>query len=283
VSELRGRGIPVLASARRETSGLPPGIELVAGDLCETTTAPDLLARLGAIAPGRVVVHLAGDARAHDHDADRSAARNMEITGRVLDACRAQPVSCFMLASTALVYGGSVREPLSEASMPRPQGEYARSKLLAEAAVRQFATATGCRCEVLRLGNVHGPDSAPSTVVGHVVGRLCAGDRALQVRDRGPVRDFVYVDDVAEAFVRLMQADGSGFEITNIGTGVSRSVGDLVDTALRLRGLAVRESPPVASDDVIELVNERLRARTGWVPSTSLEDGLRRCLGELVA
>jgi nucleoside-diphosphate-sugar epimerase len=95
-----------------------------------------------------------------------------------------------------------------------------------------------------------------------------------------PQRDFVHVDDVAEAVMAALRYRHSGFEPFNIGSGGSISVRELVSVALRVSGGPVNVSYTSESrDDVVADVSKAAR-QLGWVPRIALEEGMRNLLAE---
>lgn len=182
-----------------------------------------------------------------------------------------------VFASSAAVYGDPQRLPVDEDHPLKPLSVYGRSKLAAEWLIQQYAQGTGLEAVILRLGNVYGPGQRPET--GPVVARFFLD----ALSGRGPVihgdgqqtRDFVYVGDVARAFVLALT--GPAGVVANIAGGRATAIGELAQRIGRLveGSPAPRYGPPRPGDIRHSvLANHRARRLLGWAPRVSLEEGL---------
>lgn len=247
------------------------GVRWIQGDIHD-------LEQVRAAARGAaVVVHLAGLASTDQASASPAEAMhaNARGTGAVLEACGAAGVDAAVLASTGLVYGP--RPSASLESDPVVAGSpYVESKLLAERACRAWGAKPTRRVEIARLSNVFG-NEPPRTVVGDALRHAAAGG-PIRLRDHRPIRDFIHVDDAVEGLLLLASGSGEGARVTNVSTGVGRSVGDVARAIGRLAGCAVEEpeaDPAVDAgrEDRIVLDNGRLRG-LGFEPRVGFEAGL---------
>jgi UDP-glucose 4-epimerase len=217
---------------------------------------------------------------------ERDPARALEInvlgTQRVLDAMAGRPGCRLIFASTGDVYA-SAPEPHHETSPLAPGSLYGITKLTGEHLIRH-AAARGTACRIARLFNVFGPgDRTPHVLPDIVRGLVQRG--AIDIGRLDPVRDYVYVDDVAAALLRLADYDGEE-RLFNIGSGEGRSVQQLIDAVLDAHGAtaAVRTDPakvrPVERPVLVADI-ERARRVLGWSPQTSFRDGIARTLAAM--
>jgi UDP-glucose 4-epimerase len=129
----------------------------------------------------------------------------------------------------------------------------------------------------LALGNVYGPRQDPhgeAGVVAIFAGQLVAGERCTIFGDGSQTRDFVYVDDVVDAFARAGQRGGG--LLINIGTGVETSVLDLYETMAGEAGISARPvHAPARTGELHRIALDPGRAgiHLGWKPWTSLAEG----------
>jgi UDP-glucose 4-epimerase len=134
---------------------------------------------------------------------------------------------------------------------------------------------------ILRYANVYGPrqdSSGEAGVVGIFARHILLGQSSIVYGDGEQTRDFVFVDDVAQANMLAMQGPFGTF---NIGTGVETSLNQLLAIFELVVGHRVaREYAPARAGEVrrIALNAEKARHELGWKPSVSLEDGLARTL-----
>jgi UDP-glucose 4-epimerase len=217
-----------------------------------------------------VLLHLA-DAR--DVAAAEAAGEAHVAAARDLAAALARKGWRYAIfASSAIVYGDAVTHPRREDEPPSPGGVYARAKLAGEAAFRD----AGHACA--RLANLYGPGMAPNSVLGDVLAQI-PGDGPLAIRDAGPVRDFLWVDDAADALIAMAAAEPRA--TLNVGTGVGTSAGDLARRALARAGQghrALRETAPARRASHLVLDSAAAARATGWRAVTPLDEGLSRML-----
>ncbi len=223
--------------------------------------------------PQDVVVHLAG----HLDDWLYDELGTLAVT----EHCRRVGAG-LLLASSAAVYAGrggaSEGSAIGEGFPAAPRTPYGISKLLAESLVRAAAEAHGLRALILRLFNPYGAGQTRDYLVPTVVHCVLRGE-PLRLRSPQAVRDFVHVDDVAEAFARGVAAlSRCAGEVLNLGTGAGHAVREIVAITERLVGRpAVLEAAAggVADADVCVADPSRMQALLGWRPGRTIEEGLR--------
>jgi UDP-glucose 4-epimerase len=138
----------------------------------------------------------------------------------------------------------------------------------------------------LALGNVYGPRQNPhgeAGVVAIFADHILRGDAVTVFGDGEQTRDFVFVDDVVDAFVRA--ATRGGGLVCNVGTGRETSVNEVLDTMTRQSGVEVTRVDAPARPGELQrssLDIERAAIQLGWRPWTDLADGTRAVL-EVVA
>jgi nucleoside-diphosphate-sugar epimerase len=230
-----------------------------------------------------VAVHLAGPpSAARSFDEPIQFIRD-HVTGTatVLEAARTAGITRFVYISSAEVYAPVSADPVSEKSAPAPRSPYGAAKAAAENLVSVYSRAYGMRCTILRPFSVFGPRSSPNSVVGLVV-RQAVGERSIVVEDLRPVRDFVYVTDVADAIVLACGSQHDALEVFNIGTGVGTSIAGLASAVARIvdPALPISQRATGSSFDPARLVADASAAAAalGWRAKTALADGLKRTI-----
>lgn len=232
------------------------------------------------------VIHQAAQARAGQALADPVQDGRVNILGTVnlLQACARLGVRKVVYASSAAVYGEPRYLPLDEGHDRCPSSFYGISKLAGEMYVRAFWELHGLPYTILRYSNVYGPRQdalGEGGVVAIFIHRLLRGERPVVHGDGEQTRDFVYVEDVAEAnLLALSRGDG---QVVNISTGKACSVNRL----LAMLNEVVKEEtvegpdpvhgPPRPGDIVHSCLDNRLAVKVlGWRPLHGLGDGLRK-------
>jgi UDP-glucose 4-epimerase len=184
--------------------------------------------------------------------------------------------------SGGTLYGVPEALPVPEAHSQRPVSPYGVAKKAVGDYLHYYREIQGLDYTVLALANVYGPRQDPhgeAGVVAIFAGKLLAGEVPTIFGDGNQTRDFVFVEDVVDAFARARHG-GSGL-LANVGTGVETSVNELFATMARLT--AFDEPPTYALARPGELARSALDPALvgealGWKPLRTLEEGLDRTL-----
>jgi len=235
--------------------------------------------------PG-AVIHLAAQAevRRSVEDPALDAAINVGGMLNVLLCCQRAKVARVVYASTGgAVYGDTATLPTPEDHPARPASPYGISKLIAEHYLSCWRALYGVGGIALRYANVYGPRQNPLGEAGVVAifsHRLARGEPITINGDGEQTRDYVYVEDVAEATRRALERADAGGAV-NIGTGIETSVNDLLRRLEAVSGLKAKahHGPPKPGEQRRSVLEAGLAKRfLGWNPRVTLDEGLRRTL-----
>jgi UDP-glucose 4-epimerase len=229
-----------------------------------------------------VVYHLAAQADVRVSVARPHFDADVNILGtiRVLEGARAARTDRVILAASGgTLYGDPdpALLPLEEDRPWRPLSPYGVSKKSAIDYLFAYRELHGLDFSALALANVYGPRQDPhgeAGVVAIFAGHLLAGEPCTIYGDGSQTRDFVFVDDVVDAFVRAGDRGGGG--VLNIGTGVETSVLELYETMARAAGVERPPtlSPPRPGELQRSALNPAKAGKSlGWAPWTSLAEG----------
>ena len=243
----------------------------------------DLIGLLAEAKP-EVVYHLAAqiDVRRSVSDPQFDATVNVVGTVRVAEAARLAGVRKVVdTSSGGSVYGAPRNYPTSETAPTDPASPYAASKIAGEIYLNTFRNLHGMDCSHIAPSNVYGPRQDPhgeAGVVAIFVKALLAGQPTVVFGDGSNTRDYVFVDDVVDAFVRASGSPGSGQRF-NIGTGVETSDRKLHSVVAGVIGAP--DEPQSAPSRLGDLKRSCLDARKAemvlsWRAAVRLEDGVRR-------
>ena len=230
-----------------------------------------------------VVFHLAAQADVRVSVARPVFDAQVNIIGslNVLEGARLGGASKVVFASSGgTIYGAPPPEalPVKESQPQTPVSPYGVAKKVVGDYLRAYRELHDLEFTALALANVYGPRQDPhgeAGVVAIFADRLLGGDGCVIFGDGEQTRDFVFVDDVVDAFARA--AERAGGLLLNIGTGVETSVNELYEVMARAAGRA--EPPQYEAARPGELARSSLdpskaSIHLGWKPWTSLEDGL---------
>ena len=254
-------------------------------DVCDR----DAVARAVDAARPDVMVHLAGISFVPSAAASSVAAYTVNVLGlaTLLDVVRERRAAG-ALDPTILVVGSGEQYgrhdpealPLAETTPQRPLTVYAASKAAQEQVALQAFRGDGLRVLVTRSFNHSGPGQESHFLLPALVSRALAlrasGGGALTLGNSSPVRDFLHVADVAEAYCLLLERGQPG-EAYNVCSGEGVSVATLAEAVLQRAGVTadISQDPALVRPvDLPQLVGtaDKLRRETGWRPSRSRDD-----------
>ena len=254
-------------------------VELIRADVRVAAVA------LRVTAGADVAVHLAANTGVGPSIEDPMQDCTINVVGTLtyLEACRLNAVRRFVFASSGASVG-ECKPPIHEELAPHPASPYGASKLAGEAYCSSYARSFGLGTVALRFGNCYGPLSGHKTsVVAKFIREAFAGECWEIYGDGGQTRDFIYVEDVIDAIILAGTAGSLEGEIFQIASSTETTVSELATKlAAILKSRGVR--PPdmryanARVGDVVRNYSDttKARARLGWSPKVSLNEGLDR-------
>jgi NAD dependent epimerase/dehydratase len=257
----------------------PDGLDIRLGDIRDEGFVLDLVRGCD------VVLHLAALIAIPDSYIAPGSFVDTNVRGtlNVLEAVRRNGGGIKLVnTSTSEVYGTPHTVPITEGHALQAQSPYAATKVAADQMCAAYAASYDLDVCILRPFNTFGPRQSLRAVIPTVLAQLLARAETLRVGSVHPRRDFTYVGDTVDGFVRAAVADTPPGEVIQLGTGVAVSVQELIGLCEEVVGYRA----PIVSDDqrirpegseVQVLLSDpsRARAKLGWAPTTSLADGLR--------
>ncbi len=230
-----------------------------------------------------IVNHLAAqmDVRRSLEDPMFDAETNVLGALRLLDCCTRHGVEKLIYAGTGgAVYGEPEVLPASEETPIHPLCPYGVSKYTVEQYIRMYKRVLGLPYTILRFPNVYGPRQNPKGEAGVCaifIRMMLEGERPTLYGNGTPLRDFVYVEDIARANVLALDK-GEG-ETINLGSGRGTSVREVFETLKALMSFAqdpVLEPLRTGEVDRIYTTGDKAAEILGWKPALDLREGLRR-------
>jgi UDP-glucose 4-epimerase len=266
-------------------AGLEGRVRINVADVRQPTTMNYL------VRDREVIFNLAG--QVSHIDSMRDPYNDLEINCRsqltVLEACRRyNPAVKVVYAGTRQVYGKPDRLPVGEDQLVRPTDINGINKVAGEYYHLVYNNVFGVRACSLRLTNVYGPRQLirhnRQGFIGWFI-RLAIENKEIQIFGDGlQLRDFVYVDDAADAFLRAGASDACNGEVLNVGGAQPISHLELVTLLIDVAGAGsyrlVDWPPEKKAIDIGSFFadSSRIRATLGWEPRMALRDGLARTI-----
>ena len=266
-----------------DPSRLPPEVLFTRGDVRDR---PKLWTLLQGV---QCVFHLAARVSVAESVAYPREYTDVNVVGTValMEAMRDVGVRRVILASSGTVYGDQPRQPVDENMRPNPLAPYAVSKIAAEYYVFTLGALYNIETVALRIFNAYGPGQAlppvHAPVIPQFLKQALSGESLIIFGDGLQTRDFVYVDDVVDAFIAAAMAPDVNRQIINVGSGQEVSINALVRLIAEVTG----RRPSVLYNErqfggVSRLVAslEKARMLLNYEPRVDLRTGLQRLLTE---
>lgn len=268
-----------------QRENVPAGVHYLRADVTRPTDVePAFAGGLDA------VCHLAGQVSIIRSFSDPAIdlRTNVEGTLGIVQLCLKHKVPRLLYASSMTVYGDCGTVPTPESEPCWPDSYYGITKFAAERYVHSTAERPDLGFDFgvtsLRMFSVYGPGQSFSNpyqgVLGIFSGNLLRGEPVTIFGDGHQTRDFVYIDDVVEGWVRALATPAARGRIINLGSGRSRSINDVARAVTAAFGgggeghRIVRAPPRPGEQRSVRADIGLARALLDWEPSTSFEAGL---------
>jgi UDP-glucose 4-epimerase len=238
-----------------------------------------------------IIFHLAG--QVNHVDSIRNPIQDLDINCRgtlvLLESCRKHNRSVkIVFAGTRGEYGSSVTLPVAEDHPTNPKGIYAVTNLSAEKMVLVYDDVHKIRGTCLRITNSYGPRHQMAHdeygVLNWFIRKAIDGEMIPVFGDGRILRDFLYVDDLVDCFLRVACCDRAYGEVFNVGSGIPVNFIDLAGKIVDLAGTGkvaftefTQERKEVEPGDYYTDIS-KIRGIVGWSPETALEEGLKRTI-----
>ena len=255
-----------------------PKANLIIGDMADTKKSMEALKGIDA------VIHMAGLIIVPEsvEDPIKYVKNNVIGTVSLLESMRKAKVKKIIFSSSACVYGTPEKLPIKENAPVHPDNPYGASKASIETYLQTYNAVFGFDSVVLRYFNPYGPgeNHQPET---HAIPNFI---KAVLLKRRVPlywkgeqIRDFIYIDDLAQAHIDVLNL--SGHQIFNVGTETGVKVKDVIDEIFKIVGFRVgvddlgKRPGDVAANYAS---SEKLRKAVGWHSKVSLSEGLKKTI-----
>ena len=208
---------------------------------------------------------------------------NVIGTLNVLQACRTH--GCRLVhTSTSEVYGTALRVPIDEEHPLQGQSPYSASKIGADKLVESFYRSFNVQAVTVRPFNTYGPGQSARAVIPTIITQALTQDE-VHLGNLGAKRDFTFVSDTVDGFIKAAQSANVVGETINLGYGAEISIGELANLIIDLIGKPVRivvdeERLRPEKSEVMRLLSDNTKARQlfGWSPEIDIHEGLSRTI-----
>jgi dTDP-glucose 4,6-dehydratase len=209
---------------------------------------------------------------------------NIIGTLNALMACQQNKVGRLIHTSTSEVYGTARYAPINEAHPLQGQSPYSASKIGADKLAESFYLTYNLPVVTVRPFNTFGPRQSARAVIPTIITQALAG-KTIRLGNLDTTRDFTYVEDTVDGFIKAAEVPGAEGQTLNLGTGAEIRVGELAGRIIQMTASPARVEVDAKrlrpeKSEVLRLIsdNSLARAALGWSPRFSLDEGLGRTI-----
>ena len=209
---------------------------------------------------------------------------NIEGTLNLLQAARDHGVEKFLHTSTSEVYGTAQYVPIDEKHPLQGQSPYSASKIGADMIAESFHRSFDLPVTTVRPFNTYGPRQSMRAIIPTLIVEMLSNDK-IQLGSLHPIRDFTYVSDTVEGFLKTAETDDINGEVINIGSANGISIGNLAEKLMKMMNKKItieseekRVRPPQSEVNQLICNNNKAKELIDWQPKMSLYEGLEKTI-----
>lgn len=206
---------------------------------------------------------------------------NIEGTTNVLEACKDYGVEKIIHTSTSETYGTALYVPIDEKHPLQGQSPYAASKIGADKLAESYFRSFNLPVATIRPFNTYGPRQSSRAVIPTIISQILSGKSEIKLGSLTPTRDFNYVADTVDAFIKIAESKETIGEVINAGSNYEISIGALVEVIAKTIGKEInvfcdddRLRPEKSEVNRLWAENNKIKELTDWEPKYSLDQGI---------
>jgi len=210
---------------------------------------------------------------------------NIKGTQNILETARDFNIEKVIHTSTSEVYGTAKFVPITEEHPLQAQSPYSASKIGADQIALSYYSSYKLPLTILRPFNTYGPRQSIRAVIPTIIFQILKGRTSINLGSLNPKRDFTFIDDTVEAFVKTIKSSRKHGEIINIGSNFEISIKDTVKTISELMGKKIniktekkRLRPKTSEVNRLLASNSKAKKLIKWQPKYSGKSGFKKGL-----
>ena len=210
---------------------------------------------------------------------------NIEGTYNVLEASKNLNIDQVIVTSTSEIYGTAQYTPMDEAHPINAQSPYAASKVSADQISLSYYKSFNLPIKIARPFNIYGPRQSLRAVIPSIIVQCLNNNKSINIGNLEARRDFTFVEDTCQSFLKIFESTKLFGEIINIGNGESISIGELLTLIVQKTGNSNlihidknRLRPHKSEVENLLATSDKLYKETGWTPQISLSEGIDKTI-----
>jgi len=231
-----------------------------------------------------ILIHLAAKSYVPDAFINPSDFYYVNIIGtlNVLELCR--KYNARMIYTSSYVYGAPDYLPIDEKHPLKAFNPYAQSKLMGEDLCHAYFRDFDISSIIMRPFNIYGEGQGDHFLIQSIINQAKSG--MISLKDSRPKRDYIYIDDVVDAYIKAINYKNSGVEIFNLGSGRSTSIKELTDIiSFHFNSsFKVVFSEERRKNEVLETLASTVKVKDElkWTPKISINDGVSEIINSCI-
>ncbi|WP_167604641.1 NAD-dependent epimerase/dehydratase family protein [Maribellus sediminis] len=225
------------------------------------------------------LIHLAGKLFVPDSYQQSFDFYNTNITGTLhaLELCKQKAAK--MIFFSSYVYGQPEYLPIDEKHPLKAFNPYADTKIKGEDLCYSYANYFNVPVVVFRPFNIYGEGQSSNFLISKII-QQTKNESKIILDDPRPRRDYINVSDVVDAVVKMIDQGFDGFDVFNLGTGISYSVAEVIDIVQEIVGNKFEFTGKQRKNEVLDTVANisKMNKKLNWIPQISLKEGLMKLL-----
>jgi nucleoside-diphosphate-sugar epimerase len=223
-----------------------------------------------------VMVHLAAKSFVPESYKNPRDFYNVNVMGTLntLELCRKNNAK--MIFTSSYVYGTPQYLPIDENHPLQAFNPYAQSKIIGEQLCQGYRRDFGMNIIIIRPFNIYGAGQNENFLIPSIITQAKSG--IINLHDPKPKRDFVYIKDLADAYLKAINYEDNNIQVFNLGSGVSHSIFDIIELVKShfKTEIKVNFSNKIRKNEINDTVADISRAKKwlNWQPQYTLSDGL---------
>lgn len=214
---------------------------------------------------------------------------NIKGTLNIVQAARDHGIEKVIHTSTSEVYGTAQFVPITEEHPLQGQSPYSASKIGADQIAKSFFTSFDLPVATIRPFNTYGPRQSLRAVIPALITQMATDQKTVKLGSTSPTRDFNFVDDITEAFIKIAESDKTIGRTINAGSNYEISINDTAQLIAELMGKEAdiiseqeRIRPEKSEVNRLWADNRKIRSLTDWEPRYAgvegFKKGLQKCI-----
>lgn len=224
------------------------------------------------------------------HSPASYVATNIQGSLNIVQAARECNIEKLIHTSTSEVYGTAKFVPITEEHPLQGQSPYSATKIAADQLVMSYYFSFDTPVAIIRPFNTYGPRQSARAVIPAIITQIASGKREIKLGSMHPTRDFNYVADTVDGFIRMIAAEEAVGEVINIGSNFEVSIGEVAKIIAGVMGVDItiitddqRKRPEKSEVERLWADNSKAGKLLGWYPQHGGSEGFRDGIEKTVA